>query len=44
LNLWLDRLDEEADTVVAIGTGEPAHKSGAINKFAFSTSLRSIVP
>jgi uncharacterized protein len=33
--LWLDRLVEEVDTVVAIGTGESAHKSGAINKFAF---------
>jgi uncharacterized protein len=33
--LAVDRLIEEAGTVVAIGTGEGTHKSGAVNRFAF---------
>ena len=33
--LTVDRLIEEADAVVAIGSGEAAHKSGAIHRFAF---------
>ncbi len=33
--LAVDRLIEEAGTVVAIGNGETTHKSGAIHRFAF---------
>lgn len=33
--LTVDRLVEEADTVVAIGTGETTHKSGQLHRFAF---------
>jgi ketosteroid isomerase-like protein len=33
--LTVDRLIEEADTVVAIGKGETTHKSGAVHRFAF---------
>ena len=31
--LTVDRLIEEADTVVAIGTGEATHKSGELHRF-----------
>ena len=31
----VDRLVEEADTVVAIGSGESAPRSGAVHRFAF---------
>lgn len=33
--LTVDRLIEEADTVVAIGTGETTHRSGQVRRFAF---------
>jgi uncharacterized protein len=33
--LTVDRLIEEADTVVAIGNGEGTHKSGRLHRFAF---------
>ena len=33
--LVVDRLIEEADTVVAIGNGETTHKSGEVFRFAF---------
>ena len=33
--LTLDRLIEEGDAVVAIGTGEASHVSGATHRFAF---------
>jgi Ketosteroid isomerase-related protein len=33
--LTVDRLIEEADTVVAIGSGETTHKSGEVHRFAF---------
>lgn len=33
--LTVDRLIEEADTVVAIGGGEATHKSGQLRRFAF---------
>jgi ketosteroid isomerase-like protein len=33
--LIVDRLVEEADTVVAIGNGETTHKSGEVQRFAF---------
>lgn len=33
--LTVDRLVEEGDTVVAIGTGETTHKSGGVQRFAF---------
>ncbi len=33
--LIVDRLVEEADTVVAIGNGETTHKSGDLHRFAF---------
>ena len=33
--LTVDRLVEEADTVVAIGNGETTHKSGERRRFAF---------
>jgi uncharacterized protein len=33
--LIVDRLVEEADTVVAIGNGETTHKSSARHRFAF---------
>jgi ketosteroid isomerase-like protein len=33
--LIVDRLVEEAGTVVAIGNGETTHKSGEIQRFAF---------
>lgn len=33
--LTVDRLIEEADTVVAIGSGEATHKSGETHRFAF---------
>jgi uncharacterized protein len=33
--LAVDRLVEEADTVVAIGNGETIHRSGALHRFAF---------
>ena len=33
--LTVDRLVEEADTVVAIGTGESTHKSGQVFRFAY---------
>lgn len=33
--LTVDRLVEESDTVVAIGTGEAAQESGALHRFAF---------
>ncbi len=34
--LTVDRLVEEADTVVAIGKGETTHKSGNVRRFAFA--------
>jgi ketosteroid isomerase-like protein len=33
--LTVDRLIEEADTVVAIGNSETTHKSGQLHRFAF---------
>lgn len=33
--LTLDRFVEEADVVVAIGSGETTHKSGEVHRFAF---------
>jgi ketosteroid isomerase-like protein len=33
--LTVDRLIEEADTVVAIGNGETTHKSGDLHRFVF---------
>jgi ketosteroid isomerase-like protein len=33
--LIVDRLIEEAHTVVAIGSGETTHKSGELHRFAF---------
>lgn len=33
--LSVDRLVEEADTVVAIGDGATTHRSGAVHRFAF---------
>lgn len=33
--LTVDRLIEEADTVVAIGNGEASHKRGELHRFAF---------
>jgi ketosteroid isomerase-like protein len=33
--LTVDRLIEEADTVVAIGNGETTHRSGEVHRFAF---------
>jgi ketosteroid isomerase-like protein len=33
--LILERLVEERETVVATGTGETTHKSGAVMRFAF---------
>jgi ketosteroid isomerase-like protein len=33
--LIVDRLIEEADTVVAIGNGETTHKSGELRRFVF---------
>jgi ketosteroid isomerase-like protein len=33
--LIVDRLIEEADTVVAIGNGETTHKSGELHRFVF---------
>ena len=33
--LVVDRLVEESDTVVAIGTGKTTHKSGEVFQFAF---------
>ncbi len=33
--LIVDRLVEEGDTVVAIGTGEATHRSGEIHRFAY---------
>ena len=33
--LTVDRLVEEADTVVAVGNGETTHKSGERRRFAF---------
>lgn len=33
--LIVDRLIEEADTVVAIGNGEATHKSGELHRFVF---------
>jgi ketosteroid isomerase-like protein len=33
--LTVDRLVEEGDTVVAIGSGETTHRSGAVHRFAF---------
>ena len=33
--LTVDRLVEEADTVVAIGDGETMHRSGELRRFAF---------
>ena len=33
--LTIDRLIEEADTVVAIGTGETTHKGGEVMRFAY---------
>jgi ketosteroid isomerase-like protein len=33
--LTVDRLIEEADTVVATGNGETTHKSGELHRFAF---------
>jgi ketosteroid isomerase-like protein len=33
--LHVDRLIEEADTVVAIGEGDTTHKSGEVHRFAF---------
>jgi ketosteroid isomerase-like protein len=35
--LIVDRLVAEAGTVVAIGTGEGTHTSGALHRFAFCT-------
>ena len=37
--LAVDRLVEEADTVIAIGNGETTHKSGALQRFAFCTAF-----
>jgi uncharacterized protein len=37
--LSVDRLIEEADTVVAIGNGEATHKGGERHRFAFCTVL-----
>ncbi len=34
-SLTVDRLVEEADTVVAVGSGETTHKSGEVRRFAF---------
>ncbi len=34
-SLSLDRLVEEGDTVVAIGSGEGTHCSGAVHRFAY---------
>ena len=34
-SLTVDRLIEEADTVVAIGSGETTHNSGGRHRFAF---------
>jgi uncharacterized protein len=33
--LTVDRMIEEGDTVVAIGSGETTHKSGELRRFAF---------
>ncbi len=33
--LTVDRVVQEADTVVATGTGETTHKSGVLHRFAF---------
>ena len=33
--LFVDRLIEEGDTVVAIGDGEGTHRSGSVHRFAF---------
>ena len=35
--LIVERLIEEAGTVVAIGSGEATHKSGTLHRFAFCT-------
>ncbi len=34
-SLTVDRLIEEADTVVAVGNGEATQKDGAVHRFAF---------
>lgn len=34
--LTVDRLVEEGDVVVAVGSGEARHRSGAVHRFAFS--------
>jgi ketosteroid isomerase-like protein len=34
-SLIVDRLIEEADTVVAIGSGQTIHKTGGLQRFAF---------
>ncbi|HYZ98012.1 MAG TPA: nuclear transport factor 2 family protein [Acidimicrobiales bacterium] len=34
--LVVDRLVEEGNVVVAIGTGEGAHRSGSVHRFAYS--------
>lgn len=31
----LDRLVEEADTLVAIGSGEGRHRSGSVHRFVY---------
>jgi ketosteroid isomerase-like protein len=33
--LVLDRVVEEGDTVVAIGSGEAKHRSGSVNRFVY---------
>lgn len=33
--LVIDRLVEESETVVAVGSGEATHKSGTLNRFAY---------
>jgi ketosteroid isomerase-like protein len=33
--LVVDRLVEEADTVVAIGSGEGTHRSGSVHRFVY---------
>ena len=37
--LTVDRLVEEGDTVLALGVGRGQHRSGAVNRFAFSTAF-----
>ena len=37
--LIVDRLVEEADTVVAVGRGESTHASGRVHRFAFTDVL-----